>query len=100
LQLPAFKLFQIPSTGFAPKPSQLPELDADGDEECLHRNMVEVMALQRREFPMIGGFVQLTTLTDAGISQRILRRWDGERALGPAFSAERFRDEPPNGFGA
>jgi hypothetical protein len=51
LQLPAFKLFEIPSTGCAPKPSQLPELDPDGEEECLHCNMVKVIALQRREFP-------------------------------------------------
>jgi hypothetical protein len=33
------------------------------------------MEAQRAEFPVIGGFLQLTSLTRRNVSTRILRRW-------------------------
>jgi hypothetical protein len=39
------------------------------------RDMVIHMQAQRREFPKIGGFCQMTTLTQSGVTQRITRRW-------------------------
>jgi hypothetical protein len=37
--------------------------------------MVALMDAHRAEYPKISGFCELTTLTQDGISSRILRRW-------------------------
>jgi hypothetical protein len=38
----------------------------------LRRTLLALIAEQRRDFPKIGGFAQLTTLTASGIGQSIL----------------------------
>jgi hypothetical protein len=46
-----------------------------GADTNLHDQMGEVMERQRPEYPPIGSFIQITSLTRSRISQPILRRW-------------------------
>lgn len=69
---PARKLIELDAAAALPAPSQLVHVDADNPEP----GMIDVMEAQRREFPEVGGFCQVTTLTRDTITQRILRRWD------------------------
>jgi hypothetical protein len=69
---PPFELMELDGVAFAPVPSQHVDVDPDHVE----RDMVALMEAQRRDFPEIGGFCQITTLTQGGVTQRILRRWD------------------------
>ncbi len=53
-----------------------PDCD-DNDDDGLEHDMLALMEAQRREYPkIIGGFCQLTTLTQHSVTQRILRAMD------------------------
>lgn len=57
-------------------PSLHVDLDIDLDLHHIERDMIAIIEAQRRELPVIvGGFCQLTTLTEHAVTQRILRRW-------------------------
>jgi hypothetical protein len=45
------------------------------DPNQIERDMIVLIEAQRREFPLVGGFCQLTSLTEYTVTQRILRRW-------------------------
>jgi hypothetical protein len=69
---PPFKLMRLEGLACAPVPSQ----HVDVDPNHIERDMLAVMEAQRSEFPLaIGGFCQLTSLTQHAVTQRILRRW-------------------------
>jgi hypothetical protein len=53
----------------------LPSAYIDPDTIHLERDMIAVMEAQRREFPLVGGFCQLMSLTQHTVTQRISRRW-------------------------
>ena len=62
-----------------------PDCD-DNDDDGLEHDMIALMEAQRHKMPQfIGGFCQVTTLTQHSVTQRILRRWpeDGKRADQP-----------------
>lgn len=93
----AFKLMALDSVVACPFP--LPEvlrksppidLDASFDDAKLRANLIKLMELQRASlYPpilpgrtdrhIVGGFVQMTTVTELGISQRIIHRWPEDR---------------------
>jgi hypothetical protein len=62
---------ELDGVACAPVPSQ----HVDVDSNHVERDMIAVMEAQRREFPQVGGFCQLTTLTQHAVTQRILRRF-------------------------
>jgi hypothetical protein len=73
-----WKLVETRRYGGGPAPSEYVEVDPDHIE----RDMLALMEVQRREHPeLVGGFCQLTTLTQQTVTQKILQRWtlDGER---------------------
>jgi hypothetical protein len=58
----------------APVPSQHIEIEPAG--EHVERDLLAIMEAQRAEFPQkVGGFCQLTSLTQHAVTCRILRRW-------------------------
>jgi len=55
--------------------SMLGSTYAGVDPNHIERDMITLMEAQRREFPQVGGFCELTSLTQHTVTQRILRRW-------------------------
>lgn len=71
-----WKLIAIDPVFAAPLPSSF-QPAGDLTEQMAADNIIAILEAQRREFPQaVGGFVQLTTVTEDAISERILRRWD------------------------
>jgi hypothetical protein len=68
---PPFKLVGLDGVACGLVPSKHVAVDPNH----LERDTVAMMEAQRREFPQIGGFCQLTSLTQHTVTQRILRRW-------------------------
>ena len=77
---PPFKLIELDGVTCGPVPSKYIEVDPNH----LERDMIAVMEAQRREFPQVGGFCQLTSLTQHAVTQRILRRWPGDEIAAAA----------------
>ncbi len=71
---PPFTLMWLDGACCAPVPSQHIEIEPAG--EHVERDLLAIMDAQRAEFPQkVGGFCQLTSLTQHAVTQRILRRW-------------------------
>jgi hypothetical protein len=68
---PPWKLIECDGFGYRPPISKHVEVDPNHIE----RDMIALMEAQRREFPLVGGFCELTSLTQHAVTQRILRRW-------------------------
>jgi hypothetical protein len=68
---PPWKLIALDGLAFAPQPKD----DVPFDPEHIERDMVALMEAQRRDCTGVGGFCQLTTLTEHAITQRVLCRW-------------------------
>jgi hypothetical protein len=69
-----FTLMWLDGACVTPVPSEHVEIEPAG--ERVERDMIAIMEAQRRELPlMIGGFCQVTSLTQHAVTQRILRRW-------------------------
>jgi hypothetical protein len=68
---PPWKLIRLDGLACSPAPKE--ELQIDPDH--IERDMIALMEAQRRDCTGVGGFCQLTTLTEYSITQRILRRW-------------------------
>jgi hypothetical protein len=68
---PSWKLIELDGLAGGPVPSTYVEVDPDHIEH----DTIALMEAQRREFPLVGGFCQLTSLTEQTVTERILRRW-------------------------
>jgi hypothetical protein len=68
---PPWKLIALDGLAFTPAPKQ----DIPFDPDCIERDMIALMEAQRRDCTGVGGFCQLTTLTEHAITQRVLCRW-------------------------
>ena len=64
------RALELDGVACGPVPSLHVDIDVNGN---LERDMVAMMEAQRRELPQVGGFCQLTTLTQHTVTQRILR---------------------------
>jgi len=53
----------------------VPSQHVDVDPNHVERDIIALMEAQRQNFPQVGGFCQLTSLTQHAVTQRILRRW-------------------------
>jgi hypothetical protein len=105
-----YKLIRLPNVGMSPVPNDqvlaanYEGIDPDDDPETVVWGIRKMLEMQRQtKLPDgiggIGGFAQLTTISGAGITQRILQRWSADRtgALlkpAPIVWAHWHRDNP------
>jgi hypothetical protein len=68
---PPWKLMAVKDLMFAPPPSE----DVPFDPDHVERDILALMEAQRRDCTGVGGYCQLTLLTEHAVTQRILRRW-------------------------
>jgi hypothetical protein len=68
---PPWTLFELDGVQCGPPLSK----HVDVHPNHIERDMIAVMEAQRCEFPLVGGFCELTSLTQHAVTQRILRRW-------------------------
>ena len=66
-----WKLVPVRGIMYSPPPDEAVPFDPEHAE----RDLLALIEAQQRDCTGVGGFCQLTTLTQDGITQRILRRW-------------------------
>jgi hypothetical protein len=84
---PPWKLLPLQGLMYSPPPKE----DVPFDPDRVDESMLALMEVQKRDCMGVGGFCQLTTLTQGGITQQILRRWPVDldrykQEVGRAFS--------------